>query len=147
MLFEILPLPLPIRIPEGLEVQGILKDNGLYCGVLKEGVFFDGKFKDLRKNLVENYNVQYVISIPQSDFWNTSTKTSILIFKNDKQRTKEINFCELKELIEDGDNIGVQEINPETKKIIREFISSNYEWNKKTFETRIYLSNKKKKKY
>lgn len=117
-----------------LHGMGILKDNGLYCGVLKEGVFFDGKFKDLRKNLVENYNVQYVISIPQSDFWNTSTKTSILIFKNDKQRTKEINFCELKELIEDGDNIGVQEINPETKKIIREFISSNYEWNKKDGE-------------
>jgi restriction endonuclease S subunit len=117
-----------------LHGMGILKDNGVYCGVLKEGVFFDGKFKDLRKNLVENYNVQYVISIPQSDFWNTSTKTSILIFKNDKQITKEIKFCELKELIEDGDNIGVQEINPETKQVIREFISSNYEWNKKEGE-------------
>jgi type I restriction enzyme S subunit len=106
-----------------LHGMSILDKDGFYCGVLKEGVFFDGKFKDLRKNLIENYDVKYVISVPQSDFWNTSTKTSILIFKNSGKQTTEVKFCELKET-DDFDIIN--EVNPETNKPISTFNSSNY---------------------
>ena len=106
-----------------LHGMSILDKNGFYCGVLKEGVFFDGKFKDLRTNLIENYEVKYVISVPQSDFWNTSTKTSILIFKNSGKQTTEVKFCELKET-DDYDIIN--EVNPETNKPISTFNSSNY---------------------
>jgi restriction endonuclease S subunit len=106
-----------------LHGMSILDKDGFYCGVLKEGVFFDGKFKDLRTNLIENYEVKYVISVPQSDFWNTSTKTSILIFKNSGKQTTEVKFCELKET-DDYDIIN--EVNPETNKPISTFNSSNY---------------------
>ena len=106
-----------------LHGMSILDKDGFYCGVLKEGVFFDGKYKDLRKNLIENYDVKYVISVPQSDFWNTSTKTSILIFKNSGKQTTEVKFCELKET-DDCDIIN--EVNPETNKPIAKFNSSNY---------------------
>ncbi len=111
-----------------LHGMSVLEKDGIYCGVLKEGVFFDGKFKDLRKNLIENYDVKYVISVPQSDFWNTSTKTSILIFKNSGKTTTEINFCELKET--NKENV-IQEINPETNKIISEFKTDEYKFTQK----------------
>jgi len=110
-----------------LHAMSVLEKDGVYCGVLKEGVFFDQKFKSLRKQLAENYEIQWVISVPQSDFWNTSTKTSILIFKNTGKKTQEIKFCELQE-IKNSSNFN--EFNPETNKIIGEFNPDNYKLNK-----------------
>jgi type I restriction enzyme S subunit len=108
-----------------LHGMSVLEKNGIYCGVLKEGVFFDKKFKDLRKNLINNYDVKFVVSVPQSEFWNTSTKTSILIFKNSGKRTSKVNFCELKETTKD--NV-IEEINPQTNKKISEFITDEYKF-------------------
>ena len=76
-------------------LMDILEIGGTAIGVLKEGVFFDNKYKDLRKCLIENYNVREVISIPQNAFENTSTKTSIIIFDNTKQKTSKIIFSNL----------------------------------------------------
>jgi len=116
-----------------LHGMGVLADGGTYCGVLKEGCFFDKKFSDLRKYLSTYYDVEYVISVPQDDFINTSTKTSILIFHNRKKRTTEIKFCELQVIkIKDEDNrervLGFDEINPQSKKLINKFYSENYEF-------------------
>jgi restriction endonuclease S subunit len=108
-----------------LHGMSVLEKGGCYCGVLKEGVFFDGKFKDLRKNLIENYEIKYVVSVPQSDFWNTSTKTSIIIFKNSGKGTSSVNFCELKST--DKDNI-IQEINPSTNQVVSKFETDNYKF-------------------
>lgn len=113
--------------------MGLLNEGGTYVGVLKEGVFFDKKFMELRKQLIENYTVEYVISVPSDVFENTSVKTSILIFKNVKPDIKKhkIRFCEI-ELKKDNNNhpIGVFEINPLTKKYIHEYDLVSYE-NKK----------------
>ena len=70
--------------------------GGTACGVLKEGVFFNKTYKDIRKCLIENYNVREVISVPSDQFENTSTKTSILIFDNlaDK-KTSSVKFSEM----------------------------------------------------
>jgi len=70
--------------------------GGTVCGVLKEGVFFDKTYKDIRKCLIENFNVREVISVPQDQFENTSTKTSIIIFDNlENTKTTNIKFSEL----------------------------------------------------
>jgi restriction endonuclease S subunit len=71
--------------------------DGTVCGVLKEGVFFNKAYKDIRKCLIENFNVREVISVPQDQFENTSTKTSILIFDNlaDKKTTSTVKFSEI----------------------------------------------------
>jgi type I restriction-modification system DNA methylase subunit len=69
--------------------------NGTGMGVLKEGVFFDKKYAYLRKCLIENYNVREIISVPQDQFENTSTKTTILIFDNTENKTSNIRFSEL----------------------------------------------------
>lgn len=70
----------------------LLEKNGTACGVLKQGIFFDNKYKDLRKHLVENFNIREIISVPSNLFENTTVKTSIVIFDNTDQKTEKINF-------------------------------------------------------
>ncbi len=76
-------------------MMDMLAVNGTCIGVLKEGVFFNKTYKDLRKCLIENFNVREVISVPSNQFENTSTKTSIVIFDNTEEKTTEIKFSEL----------------------------------------------------
>lgn len=78
-------------------IMDLLEINGTAVGVLKEGLFFDSSYMELRKVLLTEYNVKEIISIPSNQFENTSTKTSIVIFKNDGDiKTSYINFSELK---------------------------------------------------
>jgi restriction endonuclease S subunit len=78
-------------------IMDLLEVNGTAVGVIKEGLFFDSSYMELRKVLLKNYNVKEIISVPQNQFENTSTKTSIIIFNNDGDiKTTEINFSELK---------------------------------------------------
>lgn len=76
-------------------LMDMLEVGGTAVGVLKEGVFFNKTYKDLRKCLVENFNVREVISVPQDQFENTSTKTSIIIFDNIEEKTTEVKFSDL----------------------------------------------------
>jgi restriction endonuclease S subunit len=73
----------------------LLDNDGICIGVLKEGVFFDKKYSSLRKTLIENFNITEVISVPQDQFENTSTKTSIIIFSNTENKTNNVIFREL----------------------------------------------------
>jgi type I restriction-modification system DNA methylase subunit len=78
-------------------IMDLLEVNGTAVGVIKEGLFFDSSYMELRKVLLKNYNVKEIISVPQNQFENTSTKTSIIIFNNDGDiKTTYINFSELK---------------------------------------------------
>jgi len=63
-----------------LMLMEMLAPSGTAVGVLKEGVFFNAKYKTLRAQLLTNYNVREVVSIPNDAFENTTTKTSILVF-------------------------------------------------------------------
>ena len=76
-------------------IMDMLDVNGTAIGVLKEGVFFNKTYKDIRKCLVENFNVREIISVPQDQFENTSTKTSIVIFDNTKEKTTKVIFSDL----------------------------------------------------
>lgn len=75
--------------------MSILAENGTCAGVLKEGVFFDGKYTALRRALIEHFNVLQVISVPSDQFENTTTKTSIIIFQNNG-KTENVVFSELR---------------------------------------------------
>jgi restriction endonuclease S subunit len=78
-------------------IMDLLALNGTAVGVIKEGLFFDSSYMELRNVLLKNYNVKEIISVPQNQFENTSTKTSIIIFNNDGDiKTTEIKFSELK---------------------------------------------------
>jgi type I restriction-modification system DNA methylase subunit len=73
----------------------LLNVNGTCVGVLKEGIFFDNKYSMLRHYLINNFNVSEIISVPQDQFENTSTKTTIIIFHNNGI-TENVNFYEYK---------------------------------------------------
>jgi type I restriction-modification system DNA methylase subunit len=73
----------------------LVATNGTAIGVLKEGVFFNRTYSNLRKCLVENYNVREIISVPSDQFENTSTKTSIIVFDNTEEKTSEVKFYDL----------------------------------------------------
>jgi type I restriction enzyme S subunit len=75
-------------------MMDILEIGGTAVGVLKEGVFFNKTYKDLRDCLIKNFNVREVISVPQDQFENTSTKTSIIIFDH-AGKTTEVKFSDL----------------------------------------------------
>jgi restriction endonuclease S subunit len=76
-------------------MMDMLDKDGTSIGVLKEGVFFNKTYKNIRKCLIENFNVREIISIPQNQFENTSTKTSIIIFDNTEEKTSIVRFSEL----------------------------------------------------
>uniref|UniRef100_A0A6C0DPA1 site-specific DNA-methyltransferase (adenine-specific) n=1 Tax=viral metagenome TaxID=1070528 RepID=A0A6C0DPA1_9ZZZZ len=76
-------------------LMDLIEINGICCGVLKEGVLFDGKYSKIREVLVDNYNITDIISVPADQFENTTTKTSIIIFKNTEEKTTDITFSEL----------------------------------------------------
>ena len=86
-------------------MMDMVEEGGVGCGVLKEGVFFNKTYKNLRKCLLENYNVTKVISIPSDQFENTSTKTSIIIFKNTEEKTSSVQFYDLSCVTFDKDKI------------------------------------------
>ena len=76
-------------------IMDMVDVNGTAIGVLKEGVFFNKTYKDIRKCLVEKFNVREIISVPQDQFENTSTKTSIVIFDNTIEKTSKVKFSDL----------------------------------------------------
>lgn len=85
-------------------LMALLKEKGTCAGVLKEGVFFDRKYSSIRGHLIKNFNVKYIVSIPQDQFENTSTKTSVIIFDNTPDhKTQEIIFYDLDVIKEEND--------------------------------------------
>jgi type I restriction enzyme S subunit len=76
-------------------IMDMVDVNGTAIGVLKEGVLFNRTYKNIRKCLVEKFNVREIISVPQDQFENTSTKTSIVIFDNTIEKTTNVRFSEL----------------------------------------------------
>ena len=76
-------------------LMDIVEVGGTAIGILKEGVYFTKAYKDLRRCLIENFNVREIISIPSDQFENTSTKTSIVIFDNTELKTSEVIFSNL----------------------------------------------------
>jgi len=76
-------------------IMDLVDVNGTAIGVLKEGVFFNKTYKNIRKCLVEKFNVREIISVPQDQFENTSTKTSIVVFDNTIKKTSKVIFSDL----------------------------------------------------
>lgn len=78
-----------------IQLMDLVDIGGTVVGVLKEGVFFNKKYKGLRECLIKNFNVRKVISIPSDQFENTSTKTSALVFDNTEEKTSVVEFSEI----------------------------------------------------
>lgn len=110
-------------------MMALLAPGGTAVGVLKEGVFFNATYKDLREHLLTHFNVLKVISVPQDQFENTSTKTSIVIFER-----PEIPF-EPEVKLEDA---AKQSLKPRTTQVefrklnVLKYTEDKFEWNDAT---------------
>ena len=93
-------------------IMDMIDINGTAIGILKEEVFFNKTYKDIRKCLVENFNVREIISIPSNQFVNTSTKTSIIIFDNTEEKTNKVKFYDL--VVERYNEDKFEEVSDET---------------------------------
>ena len=85
-------------------LMNALDDDGVCIGVLKEGVFFDGKYSILRCFLINNYNITDIYSVGANVFENTTTKTSIIKFRKNG-KTSIINFWDLEVIKNNIDTI------------------------------------------
>jgi restriction endonuclease S subunit len=86
-----------------------IQKGGRVVGVLKEGVFFNDSYRYLRAYLCCNFEVEYITSIDQKAFENTTTKTSIICFKNTGKPTTSIKFYELLIVKQEEDEIVLDE--------------------------------------
>ena len=77
-----------------IQFMDLVDTDGTVVAVLIDGVFSNGKYSDIRKCLLENFNVRKIISIPEKSFENTETKTKIIVFDN-KDKTDLVEFSEL----------------------------------------------------
>ncbi len=94
--------PYPVSATEALALQYImrkLKKGGRVGMVLPEGqiMFGEGKFKEIRKELLEKFNVFAIVSLPQGVFsaMGAGVKTNLVFFEYTREPTKEIWYYEL----------------------------------------------------
>lgn len=75
-----------------------LNDNGRCAVIVPDGVLFNESnlHNGTRKHLIENFNLQKVVSLNDDFFLNTGVRTSILFFNKDGNKTKKVDFCEIK---------------------------------------------------
>lgn len=108
--------PYQIQATEALALQYIirkLKNGGRVGMVLPEGqvMFGGGKFKEIRKDLLEKFNVFAIVSLPQGVFslMGAGVKTNLIFFEKSGKPTKEIWYYDLsgkftkKQFIKDED--------------------------------------------
>lgn len=74
-----------------------LNDGGRCAVIVPDGVLFNEStlHNGTRKYLVENFNLQKVVSLNDDFFLNTGVKTSILFFKKDGHKTQEVDFSQI----------------------------------------------------
>ena len=82
-----------------------LKSNGIMTIVLPHGVLFrGGEEGEIRKNLIENNNIDAIIGLPANIFFGTGIPTIIMILRKDKTDTDVLFVDASKGFIKDGKN-------------------------------------------
>ena len=75
-----------------------LDDNGRCAVIIPDGVLFNESnlHTNTRKYLIENFNLQKIISLDDKEFFlNTGVKTSILFFTKDGKKTEDVLFSKI----------------------------------------------------
>jgi restriction endonuclease S subunit/type I restriction-modification system DNA methylase subunit len=74
-------------------------DGGVCAIVLPQGFFFGATKKcvELRKKIVEEYKIHFVVDIASGSFLNTGTKTSMIVFQKGVGSTDKVSFIGMDE--------------------------------------------------
>ncbi|ACV24092.1 class I SAM-dependent DNA methyltransferase [Methanocaldococcus fervens] len=124
--------PYPVQATEALALQYImrkLKDGGRAAVILPEGqiMFGGGKFKEIRRELLEKFNVFAIVSLPQGVFsqMGAGVKTNIVFFEKSGEPTKEIWYYELEGKFTKKNKIKDKDFEDALKKFEKREISEN----------------------
>lgn len=124
--------PYPVQSTEALALQYImrkLKDGGRAAVILPEGqiMFGSGKFKEIRRELLEKFNVFAIVSLPQGVFsaMGAGVKTNIVFFEKSGMPTKEIWYYELEGKFTKKNKIKDKDFEDALKKFEKREISEN----------------------
>jgi len=124
--------PYPVQATEALALQYImrkLKDGGRAAVILPEGqiMFGGGKFKEIRRELLEKFNVFAIVSLPQGVFsaMGAGVKTNIVFFEKSGEPTKEIWYYELEGKFTKKNRIKDKDFEDALKKFEKRGISEN----------------------
>ena len=124
--------PYPIQSTEALALQYIMrkiKNGGRVGMVLPEGqiMFGGGKFEEIRKELLEKFNVVAIVSLPQGVFsaMGAGVKTNLLFFEKTGEQTKEIWYYDLEGKFTKTQRIKDEHFEDVLKKFEKREISEN----------------------
>jgi restriction endonuclease S subunit len=80
-----------------LAMATLSKKGGVCCIVLPQGFFFGNSKKliELRRRLIDDFKVHYIVDIASGEFANTGTKTSMLVFESNIDKTGTIRFLDM----------------------------------------------------
>ena len=88
------------KVSAGVQLaMATLASKGVCCLVLWDRFFFGTSKEEiqLRKKIIEEYKVHYVIDIPKGSFSNTDTKTTMIVFQKNVGPTEKIKFIDINE--------------------------------------------------
>ena len=86
-----------------------IKPNGIMAVVLPHGVLFRGGEEGaIRRNLIEENNIDAIIGLPPAIFFGTGIPTTILILKQKRENTDVLIVDASKEFIKDGNKNKLQ---------------------------------------
>jgi type I restriction-modification system DNA methylase subunit/restriction endonuclease S subunit len=87
------------KVSAGVQLAMALlsKKGGVCCIVLPQGFFFGSQKKqiELRRRIIEEYKIHYVVDIASGEFANTGTKTSMLVFEAGIGSTDIVTFIDM----------------------------------------------------
>lgn len=99
-----------------------IKSDGIMTIVLPHGVLFrGGEEGEIRKNLIENNNIDTIIGLPENIFFGTGIPTIIMVLKKKRDINDVLIIDASKEFIKEGKNNKLQASN--IKKIVDTVIS------------------------
>jgi len=90
------------KVSAGVQLgMATLALSGVCSIVLPQGFFFGAskKYVELRKKIVEEYKIWYVVDIASGSFVNTGAKTSMIVFQKGVGATEKISFIGLDEKV------------------------------------------------
>ena len=75
-----------------------LNPNGRCAVIVPEGVLFNDSelHKGTRKHLIEKYNLKKIVLMSDSFFMNTNVKCAVLYWTNEEEKTKEVEYYNIK---------------------------------------------------
>jgi type I restriction enzyme S subunit len=124
------------KVSAGVQLQmATLGEGGVGVLILPQGFFFGSSKKaiELRKKLIEEYSINYVVDIGSGEFINTSTKTSMLVYQKGVGRTKFVKFCKpIERICKDGSKFYGKELLLE-KVSYKQIKEKNYSLNYKIY--------------